>query len=136
MSLRGRIATVAAVAVAVAIIVVSAAAYFAARAELRGEVDTALLRRAMAIETIEPLTQFGVAGLMGALWFWERTLSRKRERELSEAHDRVMRQQEHLQVIVGLVERNTEAIERFEATQKRLIDLLDEVHNQMRSKAA
>ena len=59
MSLRGRIATVAAVAVAVAIIVVSAAAYIAARAELRGEVDAALLRRAMAVEdTVERFEQF------------------------------------------------------------------------------
>ncbi len=49
----------AAVAVAVAIIVVSAAAYIAARAELRGEVDAALLRRAMAVEdTVERLEQF------------------------------------------------------------------------------
>lgn len=59
MSLRGRIATVAAVAVALAIIVVSAAAYFAARTELRGQVDAALLRRAMAVEnTVERFEQF------------------------------------------------------------------------------
>jgi len=50
MSLRGRIATVAALAVAVAVIAVSVGAYFAARAELRGEVDDGLLARAMLVE--------------------------------------------------------------------------------------
>jgi hypothetical protein len=35
---------------------------------------------------LEPLSQFGIAGLMGALWIWERLLSRKRETQLSEAH--------------------------------------------------
>ncbi len=50
MSLRGRIATVAALAVAVAVIAVSVGAYFAARAELRGEIDDGLLARAMLVE--------------------------------------------------------------------------------------
>lgn len=85
----------------------------------------------MPIDSIEPLTQFGVAGLMGALWVWERALSRKRERELSEAHDRMLRHQEQLKVIVDLVERNTEAIDRFEATQECLVGLLEKVHDQM-----
>ena len=35
----------------------------------------------MSPESIEPLTQFGAAGLMGALWIWERLLSRRRERQ-------------------------------------------------------
>jgi two-component system sensor histidine kinase MprB len=50
MSLRARIATVAALAVAVAVVAVSAGAYVAARAELRAEVDDGLLRRAMLVE--------------------------------------------------------------------------------------
>jgi two-component system sensor histidine kinase MprB len=50
MSLRARIATVAALAVAVAVIAVSVGAYFAARAELRAEVDEGLLERAMLVE--------------------------------------------------------------------------------------
>ena len=58
MSLRGRIATVAAVAVALAIIVVSEAAYFAARTELRGTVDAAWPRRASAgVYTVEAFGQ-------------------------------------------------------------------------------
>lgn len=56
MSLRGRIAAVAAVAVALAVILVSAVAYLAARSELRGEVDDALLERAVVVE--EAVEQF------------------------------------------------------------------------------
>lgn len=33
----------------------------------------------MLSDALSMFTQFGVAGLMGALWVWERMLSRKRE---------------------------------------------------------
>lgn len=78
----------------------------------------------MPVEALESLTQFGVAGLMGMLWTWERWFSRRRERELSEAHERLIAQREALETLVGLVRRNTEAIERFDSTQQRLNDLL------------
>ncbi|MEN8113156.1 MAG: HAMP domain-containing sensor histidine kinase [Actinomycetota bacterium] len=50
MKLRARIALVAAVAVAVAVLLISTAAYFAARNELRGEVDESLIQRAERIQ--------------------------------------------------------------------------------------
>lgn len=78
----------------------------------------------MQVDALESMTQFGVAGLMGLLWTWERWFSRRRERELSEAHERLMAQREALETLVGLVQRNTEAIERFDSTQQRLNDLL------------
>ncbi len=59
MSLRGRIATVAAAAVALAVIAVSIGAYVAARNELHGAVDTGLMQRAgivrQATETFEEI---------------------------------------------------------------------------------
>jgi len=62
MSLRARIATVAAVAVAVAVITVSVGAYLAARSELRAGVDEGLLARAVAVEqAVEEFEQI-VAG--------------------------------------------------------------------------
>lgn len=80
----------------------------------------------MPTEMIDSLTQFGVAGLMGLLWVWERTLSRRRESQLNETHDRLMRQGDSLRVLIQLVRRNTEAIERFERTQDQLTRLLRE----------
>ena len=76
------------------------------------------------IETIENLTQFGVAGLMGALWLWERFYSRRREQQLTQAHERLLCQQVKLSELIGLVQRNTAAIERFEQTQARIAELL------------
>lgn len=52
MSLRNRIAAVASVAVAVAILLGAAVAYVAIRAELRGEVDTALSDRAAGLTSV------------------------------------------------------------------------------------
>ena len=90
----------------------------------------------MPPDLLEKLTQFGVAGLMGALWIGERVLSRRRERQLSEAHDRLHGEREHLRVLIRLVRRNTQAIERFERTQKQLCELLEKVHHDIHHKAA
>ncbi len=90
----------------------------------------------LPIEFINMLTQFGTAGLMGMLWVCERLLSRRRERQLSEAHHRLIEQQEQLTVLVKLVRRNTQAIERFNQTQTRLIQILEQVQYEIRNKAA
>lgn len=76
-------------------------------------------------QIVEHLTQFGVAGLMGVLWVWERLLSRRRERQLSEAHDRMVGEREQLSVLIELVRRNTQALERFDQTQARLLELIE-----------
>ena len=76
-------------------------------------------------ESFQNMTQFGVAGLMGALWLWERLYSRKREQELTQAHQRLTAQQQELQTLITLVQRNTAAIERFEQTQQRIADVLE-----------
>lgn len=76
-------------------------------------------------ESFQNMTQFGVAGLMGALWLWERLYSRRREQELTQAHQRLTAQQQELQTLITLVQRNTAAIERFEQTQQRIADVLE-----------
>lgn len=75
--------------------------------------------------SVESLTQFGVAGLMGLLWLFERLYSRQRERELSQAHQQLLAQQQELRVLIELVERNTVAYERFEKTEQHLAELID-----------
>eukprot|EP00752_Nemacystus_decipiens_P014095 g12531.t1 len=71
------------------------------------------------IQRIDFTFGFGVAGLMGALWLWERLYSRKRESELTQAHQKLTAQQQELHILIDLVNRNTAAIERFEQTQQR-----------------
>ncbi|GAB4109670.1 MAG: hypothetical protein Kow00105_18420 [Phycisphaeraceae bacterium] len=85
----------------------------------------------MPIDAIQPLTQFGVAGLMGLLWVWERSMSRKRETQLNEAHAHLHRQYHELNVLIRLVKQNTRAIVRFERTQIQLKQLLEKMNHDM-----
>lgn len=80
---------------------------------------------------IDMLTQFGVAGLMGVLWVWERWLSRRRERELQEAHQRLMLEREHVTVLTQMVTHNTAALERFEKTLIQLSHVLEELRHDL-----
>jgi hypothetical protein len=79
----------------------------------------------MSPDLLESVTQFGVAGLMGVLWVWERWLSRRQESQLRASHARLMRQHDELSVLIRLVQRNTASLERFEQTQRRLCRVLD-----------
>lgn len=90
----------------------------------------------MLIDAIQPLTQFGVAGLMGLLWVWERMMSRKREAQLNEAHHHLINQQHELRVLVKLVRQNTRAMACFDQTQKQLKQLLEKMHHDLDRHAA
>jgi len=90
----------------------------------------------MPTDVLQPLTQFGVAGLMGLLWVWERSMSRKREIQLNDAHSRLMSQQDELRTLVRLVRQNTRAIVRFDQTQNQLKALLEKMHNETGRHAA
>lgn len=79
--------------------------------------------------TPEPLLQFGMAGLMGVLWVWERTHSRKRETQLTAAHEQLSRQRDELRVLFGVVRKNTRALVEFERTQRRLGQVLEQINN-------
>lgn len=79
---------------------------------------------------MEALTQFGVAGLMGVLWVWERRMSRRRERQLDEAHERLARRGEELKELIDVVRANTAAVERFERTQQELRRVLERMSHE------
>ncbi|MCJ7781178.1 MAG: sensor histidine kinase N-terminal domain-containing protein, partial [Acidimicrobiia bacterium] len=66
MKIRSRIALVAAVAVAVGVVVISAAAFLSARRELRSEIDQSLVERALVIQSLadDPRGIVGVDGPM------------------------------------------------------------------------
>ena len=81
------------------------------------------------VESIQPFVDFGVAGLMGALWVWERAHSRKRERQLTEAHARLMARDHQLAVLIRLVRQNTKALVSFERLQVRMCDVLEGMVN-------
>jgi len=79
----------------------------------------------------DALLQFGVAGLMGMLWIWERTHSRKRDQQLSEAHAQLVRRDEQYRLMLLLVRKNTRALVEFERTQRRLAHILEGLRHAM-----
>jgi hypothetical protein len=62
---------------------------------------------------LEQFLNFGAAGLMGAMWLWERRTSQKRELQLDEAHARILADRVMLAELLDVVRRNTEAITRL-----------------------
>lgn len=85
---------------------------------------------------IETLTQLGVAGLMGVLWIWERSHSRGRETELTEAHRRLIQNERELGALVELVRQNTQSLVASEQMQKRMCDLLEGINHEIRNRKA
>ena len=61
----------------------------------------------------DQLMNLGVAGLMGAMWLWERRTSRQREQQLDEAHTRILSDRVQLSELMDVVRQNTEAITRL-----------------------
>lgn len=65
------------------------------------------------VPAVTELTSFGAAGLMGAMWLWERNTSRTREEQLTAVHDRVMSDRVQLDALVEIVQQNTQAMTRL-----------------------
>lgn len=57
-------------------------------------------------------------------------MSRKREAQLNDTHNRLMNQHQELRALVRLVRQNTHAIVRFDQTQKQLKTLLEKMHKE------
>lgn len=76
---------------------------------------------------IGDLTSFGAAGLMGAMWLWERRTNQKREMQLDEAHARIIGDRVQLEELIDVVKQNAEAFARLSATQDQLLRQIDAV---------
>lgn len=85
----------------------------------------------MSTDVIQLLSQFGAAGLVGALWIWERRLTARRERELGEAHARILEQRCQLDELLRVIAENTRAISSMETCQRGLGTLLEETRRRL-----
>ncbi|HTL30685.1 MAG TPA: hypothetical protein VL282_15745 [Tepidisphaeraceae bacterium] len=74
---------------------------------------------------VDQVTNLGVAGLMGAMWLWERRTSRQREEQLDEAHARVMSDHIQLDQLIDVVKQNAEAMTRLSSAQEQLLRQLN-----------
>jgi len=70
-------------------------------------------------------TSFGAAGMMGAMWLWERKTSRQREEQLDEAHVRILGDRVQLEQLISVVRQNVEAMTRLSAIQDQLVRKMD-----------
>ncbi|HYO10574.1 MAG TPA: hypothetical protein VER17_16520 [Tepidisphaeraceae bacterium] len=70
---------------------------------------------------LDNLASLGAAGLMGAMWLWERRNSQKREEQLDDAHARIMADGVQLEQLMSVVRQNAEAISRLCATQDQFL---------------
>jgi hypothetical protein len=61
----------------------------------------------------QQLPGLGAAGLMGAMWLWERKTSQKREQQIDESHARIVADRVQLDTLAELVRANTQALTRL-----------------------
>ena len=72
-------------------------------------------------------TQFGMSGLIAWMWLSERRSAAVRERQLAEAHERLMQQRVQLDALIQVVTDNARAAMAVEAGQRALIGLMEAV---------
>jgi len=63
-------------------------------------------------------------------------MSRRREAQLNEAHERLLRDSHELNALIKLVRQNTSAMVRFDQTQIQLKEILEKMHDEIQRKAA
>jgi hypothetical protein len=85
------------------------------------------------VSVMTDLANFGAAGLMGTMWLWERRLSRMREQQLSDAHARIVRDEERLIELTRVVEQNTSALSRFTETQRQVAEVIKDLTKEFRN---
>lgn len=79
----------------------------------------------MSPEIALQFTQFGTAGLIAWMWLTERRAAASRERQLAEAHERLMEQRVQIDALMRLVGESVRATASLEEGQRALRALLE-----------
>ena len=66
------------------------------------------------------IAQLGAAGLMGWMWLAERRSAAARERQLTEAHERIVQERRYFESLLEAVRENTRVLAVLETGQARL----------------
>jgi len=74
---------------------------------------------------IRQLTSLGAAGIMGAMWLWERRTNQKRDEQLDESHARILGDRIQLDQLIEVVKGNAEAMTRLVSVQDQLVRTLE-----------
>ncbi len=81
---------------------------------------------AQANDALAQLTSLGAAGIMGAMWLWERRMSRQRDQQLDETHERILGDRVQLDQLIEVVRNNAEAMTRLTGVQDQLVRTLEQ----------
>jgi hypothetical protein len=71
------------------------------------------------------LTNFGAAGLIACCWLLERRAALTRDKQLAEAHTKLITERLGFDTLISLTQNCTRALTTLESTQRRLISLMD-----------
>ena len=71
-------------------------------------------------DVAQHMASLGAAGLMGWMWLWERRAGRDRERQLTEAHARILAKGDQLDAVLVALRSNTEALTRLNGLFEQL----------------
>jgi hypothetical protein len=71
------------------------------------------------------IAQLGAAGLIGWMWLTERRAAVERERQIREAHDRLMQERQQAAAVVEMVRENTRALVALEGGHRRMEEAVD-----------
>jgi len=80
---------------------------------------------AEAAPLFDNITSLGAAGLIGAMWLWERRQSSEREKQLDDAHARIMADGVKLEALMDLVKQSTETLATLVHQHDSLLRKLD-----------
>ena len=75
--------------------------------------------------TASMIAQFGAAGLVAWMWLCERRAAAVREKQLADAHDRILSQQTTVDVLLRCVDANTRALTALESGQRSLAKAIE-----------
>ena len=84
-----------------------------------------MLTIAESTDALTQLTNLGAAGVMGAMWLWERRNSQKRDEQLDDAHTRILGDRVQLEQLIEVVKTNAEALTRLSSLHDQLLRTLD-----------
>lgn len=77
------------------------------------------------VDIANAMTQLGAAGLIGWLWITERRAGAARERQLDEAHAKLVQERQVVDALLGALRENTRVLGAIEAGQRTLMTLLE-----------
>lgn len=74
---------------------------------------------------LDNISSLGAAALIGTMWLWERRQSSAREKQLDDAHARIMSDGVKLEALMDLVQKSTETLSKLVTQSDALLRKVD-----------